>query len=134
MQATRWPVGVWLTVAVFVHLGLSIAHGAAHAGAHVPLSRAATLFVYVVILAGPLIGLTLAWGAARLGGWVIAVSMAGALAFGIVNHFVIVSPDHVAHVEAAWRPLFATTAALLALTEAAGTGLAIAFVRERKRS
>ena len=40
--------------------------------------------------------------------------MAGSLVFGLVNHFVFVSPDHVAHVDPQWRPLFATTAVLLA--------------------
>ena len=58
--------------------------------------------------------------------------MAGSLVFGLVNHFVLASPDHVAHVSPEWRPLFATTAVLLAVTEAIGSGLAIRVVRERK--
>jgi hypothetical protein len=37
--------------------------------------------------------------------------------FGLVNHFVIDSPDHVAHVTAAAAPLFATTAVLLGTLE-----------------
>ena len=36
--------------------------------------------------------------------------------------FLLASPDHVSHVAPQWRPLFATTAVLLALTEAAGLG------------
>ena len=47
--------------------------------------------------------------------------MAGALVFGVVNHFARSSPDHVAQVAAPWRPMFASTAVLLALTEAAAT-------------
>jgi len=125
-------VRTWLTAAVLAHLVISIVHGAAHAQAHVPLSRAANLFVYIVILAGPLIGLALLWAAGRIGSWLIAVTMAGSLVFGLVNHFVLASPDHVAHVAPEWRPLFATTAVLLAVTEAIGSGLAIRVVRERK--
>jgi hypothetical protein len=98
------------------------------------LSLAANLFVYIVILAGPLIGLALTWPAERIGGWVIAVTMAGALVFGIVNHFMLSSPDHVAHVDPQWRPLFTATAVLLAVTEALGCGLAIRLARERSTS
>ena len=124
----------WLTSAVLAHFLVSIVHGAAHAGAHVPLSRAANLFVFLVILAGPPVGLALTWPARRIGSWVIALTMAGSLVFGLVNHFVLVSPDHVAHVDPQWRALFATTAVLLAVTEALGSGLAIRLVRERKLS
>jgi hypothetical protein len=53
----------WLTAAVLVHLAISIIHGRAHVGAHVPLSPEANLFVFIVILAGPLIGLALLWPA-----------------------------------------------------------------------
>jgi hypothetical protein len=121
----------WLIAVVFAHLLVSIVHGVAHAQAQVPLSRAANLFVFLVILAGPLIGLALTWPAARLGSWVIALTMSGSLVFGLVNHFVLASPDHVNHVDPQWRGLFATTAVLLAVTEALGAGLAIRFVRER---
>ena len=123
----------WLTAAVLSHLVVSIVHGAAHAGAQVPLSLAANLFVFVVILAGPVVGLALTWPAEQLGSWVIASTMAGSLVFGLVNHFVIASPDHVAHVAPQWRPLFTTTAVLLALTEALGSGLAIRLATERKK-
>ncbi len=58
--------------------------------------------------------------------------MAGSLIFGFLNHFVFASPDHVAHVAPQWRPLFATTAVLLALTEVLGSGLAIRLARERR--
>jgi hypothetical protein len=125
---------LWLTAAVLSHLIISIVHGQAHAGAQVPLSRAANLFVFVVILAGPLVGLALTWPAARLGVWMIAITMAGSLVFGVANHFVLPSPDHVAHVHRDWRALFTTTAVLLGLTEALGCGLAIQVARQRKKA
>src|SRR5262249_20137620 len=132
MNTNAGPLWVWLAAAVLAHLIISIVHGAAHAGAHVPLSRAANSFVIIVILARPLVGLALTWPAERIGSWIIALTMAGSLVFGFVNHFMFESPDHVAHVEAHWRALFATTAVLLALTEALGSGLAIRVALGRR--
>jgi hypothetical protein len=113
-----------------LHLVIAIVHGWAHTRANVPLSRSATLFVISVILAGPLAGLGLTWPAERIGTWLIAITMAGSLVFGLVNHFVWASPDHVGHVARQWQPLFATTAVLLALTEVIGAGLAIRVAQE----
>jgi hypothetical protein len=132
MKGNGTRVWRWLIAAVLVHLFISFVHGLAHARAQVPLSSAANLFVYIVILAGPVIGLALAWPAQRLGAWLIAVAMAGSLVFGLVNHFGLPGPDHVAHVDPQWRLLFATTAALLAITEALGSSLAIRAIRERQ--
>jgi len=69
--------------------------------------------------------------ARRFGAWMIALTMAGSLAFGLAYHFLVPSPDHVAHVDSPWRSLFATTAVLVGVTEALGCGLAIYFARER---
>ncbi|PYR30251.1 MAG: hypothetical protein DMF90_28125, partial [Acidobacteria bacterium] len=66
--------------------------------------------------------------------WVIAVTMAASLVFGVVNHFVVISADHVAYVDPRWRLLFATSAVLLAVTETIGSGLAIRSIRERSGS
>ena len=123
----------WLTAAVLAHLAVSIVHGRAHAGADVPLSPAANLFVFIVILAGPLIGLVLLWPAERFGTWVIAITMAASFVFGVVNHFVLAGPDHVAYVDGRWRPLFATTAVLLAATEAFGFAAATRSLIERSK-
>ncbi len=120
-----------LGVVVLAHLILSMLHGVAHTQARVPLSPAANLFVYIVIVAGPLVGLALLWPARRTGAWVIAATLAASFVFGVVNHFVLNSPDHVAHVAAAWRPLFASTAVLIALLEALGVFLAARVLVER---
>jgi len=119
----------WLTAVVLVHLVVSIVHGTAHSGAQVPLSRAANLFVFGVIVAGPLVGLALAWPAERIGSWVIAIMMAGALVFGCLNHFVLAGPDHVSEVAARWRTMFTTSAALLAALEGLAVVLAIRIAR-----
>ena len=134
MSRNRGSARHWLAAVVVSHLLISFAHGAAHEGARVPLSPAQKLFVYTVILAGPLVGLALAWRAQRLGYWVIALTLAGALVFGVVNHFVVASADHVSHVAVQWRTLFASTAVLLTATEALGCGLAMFLIRERSTS
>jgi len=54
---TPRTVWKWMATTVLVQSAVSMIHGAAHAGANVPMSPAANLFVFVVILAGPLIGL-----------------------------------------------------------------------------
>jgi hypothetical protein len=125
---------LWLVIVVLAHLMISMVHGTAHARANVPLSPAATGFVVAVILGGPLVGLALTWPARRIGIGVIALTMAGALIFGFLNHFVFASPDHFQHVDPQWRPLFTTTAILLVLTEALGSGLAVRLLRERRSS
>ena len=124
----------WLAAAVLSHLAVSLVHGSAHNGADVPLSPAASIFVFVVILAGPLIGLGLMWFAPTLGASIVALTMIASLVFGVVNHFVRSSPDHVAHVAPAWQPVFAATAVLLALTEALGSGVAIRVLRTEAMS
>ena len=123
-----------MAAAVLAHLLISVIHGVAHANARVPLSAAANLFVFVVILAGPLVGLAVSWRAERFGGLVVALTMAASLVFGVVNHFVLDSPDHVSHVAAQWRALFATTAALLTVTELLGFGLALVLLRTLRQT
>lgn len=112
--------GQALTAVVLAHLAISIAHGRAHSGAQVPLPLAGALFVYLVILTAPLAGLAVSRWRPRTGGWIVAASMCGALAFGLLNHFFIDGSDHVAHVAPEWRTPFVVTAALLVVTEAAG--------------
>ena len=122
-----------MAAVVLAHLVVTVVHGTAHTGAHVPLSPAANVFVITVILAGPLIGLVVSWWAGRLGAWLVALTMGGALVFGFLNHFVFASPDHVNQVDPQWRALFTVTAVLLAFTEALGLGLAIRSARYRNQ-
>jgi hypothetical protein len=117
--------GQALAAIVLVHLAINVAHGSAHTGARIPLPLPGALFVYIVILAGPLVGLSLWRWRPQLGGSIVAACMGGALVFGLANHFVNNGPDHVAQVAAEWRQLFGVTAALLVVCEAAGTAIGI---------
>jgi hypothetical protein len=124
----------WVAGLVVVHLVISIVHGLAHDGARVPMSTAANAFVFVVILAGPIAGLVLTRWSPPSGNWLIAVTLLASLIFGVVNHFVLVSPDHVGHVASDWRVLFGATAVLLAISEGLGAGVAIAMARKGRMS
>ena len=119
----------WMAAIVVVHLLISVIHGTAHTGASVPMSLPANLYVFVVILAGPLIGLVISVWAKQFGTVVVALTMGASLIFGVVNHFIIDSPDHISHIGAPWSRLFATTAVLLAITELLGMVVALRLVR-----
>lgn len=120
----RSPDGL-ITLLVLLHLAVAVLHGRAHVGAVVPVSTMSNIFILAVIVAAPLVGVAVLWFFSIEGGaWLLAVSLAASLVFGVVNHFVLESPDHVAQVAAQWRVLFGTTAVLLAVTEALGSGLA----------
>jgi len=133
MSAGTGSIRSWLAAVVVAHLFISVVHGTAHNGAHVSLSPAGTLFVFLVILVGPLVGLALAWRSPRTGYLVVALTMAASLVFGVANHFLIAGTDHVAHVSGPWRPLFAATAVLLALSEGAGAVVALRAAQEQER-
>jgi hypothetical protein len=123
-----------LVAIVLVHLAVSILHGQAHSGGHVGLSLASALFVYIVIVAGPLVGLVVLRWRPDGGAWIIAASLGGALVFGLFNHFIIAGADRVDHVPAEWRTWFETTAVLLLVTEAVGTVVAtLAALRLARR-
>jgi hypothetical protein len=124
-----------LAAIVAIHLVVALVHGAAHSGAQVALPPAGMLFVFVVILAGPLVGLAFALRLPQAGASIVALTMAASLLFGLINHFLIPGTDHVAHVVSSWRTLFASTAALLVVTEAAGTAVALrGAIRVRRAS
>jgi hypothetical protein len=114
-----------LAVVVVLHLVVTLAHGWAHNAAAVPLGWLSLAFVVVVIQAAPLIGLAWMWTNPLAGARLIGLAMSASLLFGLINHFVIASPDHVNRVTAQWRALFVSTAILLALTEAAGAILGL---------
>ena len=114
-----------LAAVVLGHLLITFAHGAAHSGAQVALGPAGMAFVLAVIEVAPVAGLIWAIRHPRSGGWIVAASMTAAFLFGLINHFLVISPDHVTQVEPAWRTTFAATAVLLAVTELAGAALGV---------
>ena len=110
---------------VVVNLALNIIHGMAHARLAIGLNGFQNFFVAVVIVAAPLFAAYLIWkGNMRVGGALLALSMAGALVFGAYYHFILPGPDHVTHINLPIsldvRDIFDVSAVLLALFECLG--------------
>ncbi|MCZ6709196.1 MAG: hypothetical protein O7B25_02410 [Gammaproteobacteria bacterium] len=87
-----------ITTLVIIHLIAILWHGDAHTTLAIELPVLKNIFVYGVIVAGPIVGTSLIWTRfSALGTCLIAVSMVGALMFGVYHHYVLVSPDNIAH-------------------------------------
>lgn len=107
---------------VLIHFVIAGWHGSSHQGVPVPLSVLQTAYVAIVIIALPLLGAALSFSRhALLGAALVCGSMAGSLVFGLVNHFVLASPDNVTWIaEGPWRWSFVTSAVVIAISEALG--------------
>lgn len=120
---TKLKFAAYLTIAV--HLAIVILHAAAHQILEVNPTTAQLSFIVVIIMAAPVVAGVLLWKYERVGAALLTLSMAGAFLFGIYNHFVGHSIDHVAEVARlqpeVWSALFRSSAIGLALLEAAGT-------------
>jgi hypothetical protein len=123
------------TVAVLAHLAVVLLHGRAHDNLTVGLSDWQNVYVLLVIVIAPPIAMLLVWTRlATLGLWVLVLSMAGSLIFGLIYHYVIVSPDHVSHLPPGdAQGLFRITAVLLILTELFGVVVGLWGLRRNTR-
>lgn len=115
------------TTIVAIHAIVVILHGLAHQKIPVPLSLPQSLFVYFVIVLAPIGAVGLLWLLfERAGCWLFLVSMTGALLFGIYNHFIEMSPDHIFQIPyEGWGVLFQVTAILLLIIEGIGCGVGV---------
>ncbi|BAY49375.1 hypothetical protein SAMD00079811_70040 [Scytonema sp. HK-05] len=97
------------TAIVVMHALTNGLHGLAHVEIPVRLSLVQSLFVGIVIFPTPIIAAVLLWTQFyRIGSWLLLSSIAGSLLFGIYNHFIVISPDHVSQVSfEGWGLLFA---------------------------
>lgn len=123
-------------VIVVAHLVVNVLHGQAHGSLGVGLSSWQNYFVISVILLAPLVALGLLLTRyLRAGLWLLFASMLGALVFGLCYHYVIISPDNIAHLPAGdARSLFRVTALLLSITEALGVAVAGLSLKSRESS
>lgn len=126
---------VWVAIAVLAHLIVSLLHGQAHTRLGVGLSNWQQTYVLIVILLAPLVALVLSLTRfATAGLWLLFLSMLGSLIFGGSYHYLIISPDHVAHLPPGdARGLFRTTALLLLVTETFGVVVGAMLLRARHK-
>jgi hypothetical protein len=129
-NSIRLAIGTIVAHAVFSSL-----HGAAHQNLGVRLSQLQVLFVAVVITIAPILAGILLWkGFRKIGAILLVISMMGSFIFGVYNHFIGISPDHVSHLEITtttnWVWLFQTTAVLIAIIEASGVWVGMQVLRD----
>ena len=107
---------------VLIHFAIAGWHGGSHQGVPVPLSLLQTAYVAIVIIALPLLGAALSFSRhALLGAALVCGSMAGSLVFGLLNHFILESPDNIGQIaEGPWRSSFVISAVVIAISEALG--------------
>ena len=133
-MARRQSRLTWVTVAVFAHLIVVLLHGQAHTTLGVRLSNWQQLYVLAVIVLAPLVAFALSFTRyAGDGLWLLLASMLGSLIFGACYHYIIIFPDHVAHLPSGdARGLFRVTAVLLLITETFGVTVAAMALRSLK--
>jgi hypothetical protein len=115
------------TAIVILHAIAHGLHGLAHMNIPVPLSLLQGLFIGVVIFLIPILAAVLLWTPFdRLGSWLLLSAMAGAILFGIYNHLLVISPDHMSQVAFAnWGLLFQTTAILTLIVDGFGCWIGV---------
>ncbi len=124
------------TFAVLAHLVVNILHGRAHEALGVGLNTFQHVYVIGVILIAPLIAMLLLWTRfARTGLWLLVIAMAASLIFGVMYHYVVLSPDHVSHLPLGdAQGMFRMTAVLLILTELFGVIVGLLGLRSNTGS
>jgi len=125
-----------VTIIVLAHLVVNLLHGQAHTTLGVGLNSWQQVYVLTVVLLAPLVALGLSFTRyTRVGLWLLLVSMLGSFIFGGVYHYIIISPDHVAHLPPGdARGMFRITALLLLATEALGVIVAGIALRRTQRT
>jgi hypothetical protein len=120
-------IAIVATGIVALNLLISFLHGLAHQWLGVALNPWQWTFVAVVIVVAPLVAMILYWGRFRRGAALLLfLSMIGSLIFGVYHHFMVPSPDHVAHLpEGNGQTFFIVTAILLVPVEVLGAAFGI---------
>ena len=106
---------------VLFHHGVAYHHGNQHTILAIDMAVWQNAFINGVILILPLLGAGLLLTRWRLpGAYAVLVGMLGALIFGIVHHYLLISPDHISHLpraEAHVHRSFIWTAGAIAILE-----------------
>ena len=135
-QSGDYMTRVLLTTLAAVHLAATLWHGWAHGVLAVGLPPEKDVFVLVVVLIAPVVAAALVWTRwVPAAVWLFVLSMLGALVFGVYHHFVMISPDHVAHLPAGTRAAhlhFTVSAAAIAALELAGVVYGWVALRARR--
>ncbi len=126
-----------MTIFLIVHHTIATLHGDAHNNLAILLSDLQNLFVGIVLILLPIVAVILLWTRfAGTGLWVMLLSMASSLAFDVYHHYILISPDHIAHLPdgpVEHHTHFIWTANAIAGLQLIGVVLAIYFLIVRNR-
>ena len=119
---------LWIVAA---HSIVAMLHNQAHQQIDVAISSAQNAFALSVIFVAPIVAAVLLWrGRERIGAALLTASLLGSFIFGVVNHFMLDSPDQLAHIVSSnWGNIFIISAYALAATELAGIIAGSALLR-----
>jgi hypothetical protein len=90
-----------VSLLVLTHHAIAYFHGAAHTQLEISMALWQNLFINLIIIALPLLGVVLLWTKwTNFGLFGIMLAMVGALIFSIMHHYTLPSPDHISHLPA----------------------------------
>lgn len=120
-------IALYGTLAVALVTAGNLLHGISHAKHGVPLAAWQQAYVFLIIFLAPIVAAVLLWSRfRRAGAWLLLVSMAGSLIFGVAYHFLIPGPDNALTLQpGAWLTAFQVSTALLVLLD--GLGCLVGF-------
>jgi hypothetical protein len=111
---------------VVLHVVITFAHAIAHSKLFIAMSLLQNLYIFLVILAGPIFAAVFLRKKPPVGFAVLAVSMLGSFLFGVYYHFIEIGSDNVLTLDSRpWSMTFQLSAVLLAIVEFAGTGIGV---------
>ena len=122
----------WLVV--LLHALIATVHGIAHQRLEITLNAFQSVYVVLIITIAPVLAAVLLWTRRTRSGFVLlALSMAGSLAFGVYWHYLAESPDNVFHLhEGTLQSLFRATALLLVVSELCGVVVGLWGLKDQK--
>lgn len=121
---------VWAIAIVIGHLIVTTPHSIAHTSLQIEMLLWQNIFIGVVIILAPIVAAVLVWRRRQFGFFLLALSMAGSLLFGVYYHFIAAGADNVAtHMGHASGSTFMITAVLLAIVELVGVLIGVAGMR-----
>ncbi|MDJ0590113.1 MAG: hypothetical protein QNJ72_08985 [Pleurocapsa sp. MO_226.B13] len=120
---------------VSLHFLLVVIHALAHQIIPIATSILQYLFIIPIIVITPVVAMVLLQRKLFDAGIVLLFgSMLGALVFGIYNHFLVISPDHIDQIPATnWGKAFQITAFLLMISEILGVSISLWGLRKKQK-
>lgn len=119
---TRYGIAI-----LVIHAVVGLIHEIAHWSLAIELSTRQELGVWIIFVVAPIVTLYFLWtNRLRWGFLLLLLTMAASFVFASVNHFVLITEDHVFHApQGQLRWLFQATAYVMAVLEVVGMAIGL---------